>query len=387
MSLNLKLTAVQSVGPYLRANLIVKNIVFKPVRSILTVFGVAIACSVFLLILHIIEGHRNSWIELFTNRGIDLFIMEKGKVDPLTSSLDSSITERLLELKYVRSAIGSLADILSLNEEVNILVIGYERDSSAYNQFVFLEGRRPWAKGEIAIGPSVKQTTGLKAGDVIKLKDRNFTITGIFEASSLFEANSIIIDIDALRDMRQVGEVFSSIGVQLRLGFDYKTAVEKIKFFLAREYPTAKVNVTADFFSNNRMFQSLEHLVSIISLLALGLIILSCMNTLGTAVFERKGEIAMLRIIGWSRSSIALSVLGESFLLSLFGWTIGTGIAFLSSTLMMSQDLFLFMNPEGFGSNLILRSALLCIIGGIVGALHPTFIAMRLDPADAFTFS
>ena len=387
MTLNKRMTTLKSVGPFLRTNLILKNIFLKPIRSGLTIFGIAIACSVFILILHIIEGHRNSWVEVFTSRGIDLFIMEKGKVDPLTSSLDSSITERLIKLKSVRSATGSLADILSINDEINILVIGYERNSPAYDQLVFSEGRRPREKAETAIGPLIQQTTGLEVGDRIEFEYQNFTITGVFEASNLFEANSIIVDIDVLRNMRGVGEVFSSIGVQLQLGIEDKAAIDRIKSFLAKEYPKAKVNVTADFFSNNRMFLSLEQLVSAISLLAFGLITLSCMNTLGTAVFERTGEIAMLRTIGWSRLSIALTVLSESLLLSLFGWAMGIGIAFLSTVLMMTQNLFLFMGPTSFGGSLILRSALLCILGGIVGSLHPTFIALRLDPADAFTIN
>ena len=91
-----------------------RNLLFRPVRSLLTVLGIGVACCVYLLMLHFTSGYENSLLEMFSSRGIDLFIMQRGKVDPLTSSLDESIVESLKEVAKVSDVAGSLADILSL---------------------------------------------------------------------------------------------------------------------------------------------------------------------------------------------------------------------------------------------------------------------------------
>ncbi len=362
-----------------------RNLLFRPVRSLLTVLGIGVACCVYLLMLHFTSGFESSFQDMFSSRGIDLFVMERGKVDPLTSNLDESIVESLKKMDTVSDAAGSLADILSLDNGANVIVIGYAPDSFYYEGMIFQKGGRPQSVGNVAIGQSVSDNLGLGVGDTLELEYEKFPISGIFQADNLFEANTVVMDIDFLRQMRGVGNTYSSIGIRLKKNSDPNQGLKKVEETLARTYPKARVSLSADFLSDSKMLYSVRQLVSLISLLAFGLVLLSCMNTLGTAVFERTREIGMLRALGWGGAGIVTMVLGEAFLLCLFGWALGAVIASASTLYLAGSGRLLFVISGRIGAPILLRAAVFCLAGGLVGAVHPAVKAVKMEPAEAFS--
>jgi len=105
-------------------------------------------------------------------------------------------------------------------------------------------------------------------------------------------------------------------------------------------------------------------------------------NTMMQAVRERTGELAVLKTIGFSSTSVLAMVLAESVLLLVLGGVIGIGLAEpLIPLISKGSNGMLSLPPVGAGS-WALGLSLMLGIGVVVGAL-PAWNAMRLNIVDA----
>jgi putative ABC transport system permease protein len=105
-------------------------------------------------------------------------------------------------------------------------------------------------------------------------------------------------------------------------------------------------------------------------------------NTMMQAVRERTSELAVLKTIGFSSSSVLAMVLAESVLLLVLGGVIGIGLAgTLVPVISKGSNGMLALPAVGLGS-WGLGLALMLGIGVLVGAL-PAWSAMRLNIVDA----
>ena len=105
-------------------------------------------------------------------------------------------------------------------------------------------------------------------------------------------------------------------------------------------------------------------------------------NTMMQAVRERTGELAVLKTIGFSSTSVLAMVLAESVLLLVLGGVIGIGLAEpLIPVISRGSNGMLSLPPVG-ASSWVLGVSLMLAIGVLVGAL-PAWSAMRLNIVDA----
>jgi putative ABC transport system permease protein len=105
-------------------------------------------------------------------------------------------------------------------------------------------------------------------------------------------------------------------------------------------------------------------------------------NTMMQAVRERTSELAVLKTIGFSSTSVLAMVLAESVLLLLLGGVIGIALAEpLIPLISKGSNGMLALPPVGLGS-WALGLSLMLGIGVLVGAL-PAWSAMRLNIVDA----
>jgi putative ABC transport system permease protein len=107
----------------------------------------------------------------------------------------------------------------------------------------------------------------------------------------------------------------------------------------------------------------------------------ACMNTMYTAIARRSSEIGVLRVLGFSRSSVLLSFLFESVLISLLGGAIGCLLALplnrvetaIGSYITWSQLSFRFrVTPE-----IMLIGLVFAAVMGAVGGFLPARSAAR----------
>jgi putative ABC transport system permease protein len=105
-------------------------------------------------------------------------------------------------------------------------------------------------------------------------------------------------------------------------------------------------------------------------------------NTMAQAVRERTSELAVLKTIGFSSTSVLCMVLAESLLIVVIGGVLGLALAaVIGPAASAGSGGMISLPPVGLQS-WMLGLALMLAIGLLVGAL-PAIRAMRLNIVDA----
>ena len=105
-------------------------------------------------------------------------------------------------------------------------------------------------------------------------------------------------------------------------------------------------------------------------------------NTMAQAVRERTSELAVLKTLGFSSTSVLAMVLAESMLMVVIGGVIGLGLAAVIGAAATTASGGLVNLPPVGPQSWLLGLALMLGIGVLVGAL-PALRAMRLNIVDA----
>src|SRR3954447_3993293 len=330
-------------------NIIFRNMLRRGVRTVLTVLGLGIGIAAVVALLGIAWGFERSFMRLYEAKAIDLVVVKAGVSDRLTSNLDASVGDRLRRVPGVREVAGTLMDVVSFEEAnlVSVLVNGWEPGSLLFRGIRLKQGRmlEPGDTKVAMLGRVLALNLNKKVGDTVNISGEPFKVVGIFESDSLFENGGLIVPQRELQRMmgRQgslsgfvvVGEAADRRSVEA-LGKRIEDAVPGVAAVPARDYIQGDIQV--------RLVKSMAWATSIIALL-LGS--LGVLNTMMMSVFERTGEIGVLRALGWRRSRVLGLILGEAMTLGLVGSIVGAILGFVGvRAIQFSRSASTFIAPE-----------------------------------------
>jgi len=102
-----------------------------------------------------------------------------------------------------------------------------------------------------------------------------------------------------------------------------------------------------------------------------------------TTIIERTREIGVLKALGASKTYIVRIILSETTLLCAAGVVGGIGLSFLM------RSIFIKLFPTLtilISAPWILRAGLIAVLGGLLGAAYPAWLASRKDPVEALAY-
>ncbi|MEM4914801.1 MAG: FtsX-like permease family protein, partial [Thermosphaera sp.] len=117
-------------------------------------------------------------------------------------------------------------------------------------------------------------------------------------------------------------------------------------------------------------------------------------STMITSVIERTREIGVLKALGFKDRQILLLIILEGVLMSMIGVVIGSTLGVLGAHLLSKYGFTITggafairieASPD-LSPVLFLRTTLLTILVGIVGAAFPAYRAMKIPPAAALRY-
>ena len=96
------------------AEILVKNLLRRKARSLLTLAGVSIAVAATVVLLTVAWGYSNSAVSHYSASRVNVVVVRAGVAERITSSLSASLADRLRELPGVAKVDGSLTEMVSL---------------------------------------------------------------------------------------------------------------------------------------------------------------------------------------------------------------------------------------------------------------------------------
>jgi putative ABC transport system permease protein len=102
-----------------------------------------------------------------------------------------------------------------------------------------------------------------------------------------------------------------------------------------------------------------------------------------TTIIERTREIGVLKSLGASKTYIVEVILSETTLLCLVGVVCGIGLSFLMRSIFLHAfpSLTILITLKW-----VLLSTLIAVVGGLLGASYPAWVAGRKDPVEALAY-
>jgi putative ABC transport system permease protein len=243
----------------------------------------------------------------------------------------------------------------------------------------------PAVRELIAGAGAVKQFRGLAPGNVLHLRNADWTVTGIFESNGDVHESELLADVDTVGSSIERTGYSSAVGLltdaaQFAPFKDALTTDPQIKVDVLRE---------PDYYAAQS--KQLTTTISVVGntvavIMAIGAMF-GALNSMYSAVAARGQEIATLRAIGFGAVPVLLSVMIEALMLSLLGGLIGAALAWAVfnghtvSTLggAFAQVVFNLTVTR----NLIVTGIVWACVIGLLGGFFPALRAARLSVAEA----
>jgi len=255
-------------------------------------------------------------------------------------------------------------------------------------ELTIVQGRmfRPALRELIAGAGAAKQFRGLTVGSVLRLRNADWTVTGVFTSNGDVHESELLADVDTVGSAIERNSNYSSaVGLLTDAG-----AFDRFKDALTTD-PQLKVDVEREPEYYAAQSKDLTRLINIVGntvaiIMAIGAMF-GALNTMYSAVDARGLEIATLRAIGFGASPILASVMIEALALSFLGGVLGGALAWLFfnghsvSTLggAFAQVVFKLTVTR----TLLVEGILWACTIGVLGGLFPAVRAARLSVAEA----
>ena len=243
-----------------------------------------------------------------------------------------------------------------------------------------LEGKQPAVNNEVILGSNASSILNKKVGSKIVLGDTELVVSGILAEMGSEEDEALYLNLPLLQNLLNKEGSLSLIEVS---ALCYTCPIEDIVMQITNKLPEAKVTAVLEAVEARKVivdkFSALARTVAII-VLFIGFLIVT--NSFLAAINGRKKEIGILRSLGFKRIHVAIVIIFEGIVVSLFGgitgYLLGTLLAKWLAPLIAQMEVLITWDWK-----LGLVSLILAITVGIFASIIPVFRAVKQDPADS----
>jgi len=294
-------------------------------------------------------------------------------------------------------------------ETTNIRVNGVDPEKEIATVPLFLsrikQGEKSIKEGEILIPELLANGMKTKVGDTVvviatnrdgSVNGKQFVVGGIIESVTGPGGRDGYMHIkDAMEVLRLEEREISEVAVRIK-DFDRLNAVSsRLDEMLSAELnkqgkPIFDVRTWEKLSPFYNVARMIDVMTFFIKLMLIAIVLVSIMNVMIMAVFERIREIGTISAIGTMPQKILSLFLIEGFSLGVFGAVVGNilalAIVFLINlvkiTFNFGRQSGLVLSPSLNTGDILLISAIVISVS-VAAALQPAFKASRMEPVEA----
>jgi putative ABC transport system permease protein len=362
--------------------LALRNLRNRPVRTGLTVVGIAIAVGCALSLQSLSRGIQSGVRAGLDEIGSDLIVIPKNAASLLSGFIPESALERIGAIPGIARLSGALIAFAPSEAAGNVLTFGWPDGSFLWKKVPLRQGRVPEAgQSRVAVlGDALATALGKKLNDELDLFGQSFKIIGIAAYGSSVNRGLVLVRLADLQDVsyspRQV--TIAYVGVADR----DRSELARIRD--AIQGPgNAVAAPAAEVLDHDRNFIVLHALALAAAIIAAVMSALAVIAALALATKERTREIGIFSAIGWSDGRIMESIVIEGVSLWAIGCALGValslGVAYAVPNMPVVGHLIAFQLSVALIVPVVGTALVLCVLG----ALLPAWRAARMLPAEA----
>ena len=362
-------------------NLVTSNIRQRPIRTLVSVAGIALGVALVMLFTGLARGMSNDLQRRASNVRAELIFMRPGAVQltSTTANLDTRYVDRLKAIDGVEEALPVIRHFSQGSGGIGIEQIdGVDWDAYAnMNGLSLLEGRSPQNTNEVVIDETKARNNNLHIGDPIKtLGTKEYRIVGIYSPES---GARVKMSLAAMQEALEATGKCTFIFLKLRDSDQVEAMAKRID----QELPGNTIQPTRDVFTSfEKSIPYLGVFLRVLVGLAAVVSALVVMLAMYTTITERTREIGILKAMGASRGYIVGIIEKEAILISLIGLVAGFAVSIVAGFLIHRAYGLVFE----YSWTWAIVAAAIGLIGGVLGALYPAWRASNLDAVNALAY-
>src|SRR5665213_2537203 len=363
--------------------LIFGNLIYRPLRSLLSLTAVAIEVVMILSVTAIMLGMLNDSKSRTSGIGADMIVRPANSsflVGVSGAPVSAKVADVLARLQHVPVAAPVAVQFITGKSLENIFGIDYE-SFNALKPFVFLSGtpfQRPF--DVIVDDVFARSDKGYKVGDEITIMNHQFRICGIVQHGKGGRKFLPLTTLDQLTGSEGKASVF-----YLKLDNTANEALVEREIKSTPGMEGYQVQTIQDLISQMApsRLPGLEPALNTVIGIACIIGFLVIFQSMYLAVMERTREIGILKAMGASKSYIVSAIMRETGMLAVGGIVLGIALSYVARAVVIAKfsTIAFPITPHW-----ILWAAILSLVGALVGAVYPAYKAARKDPIDALAY-
>lgn len=361
-----------------------KSLTTQPGSLTASALGIAFAFILVIFFDAVWQGESEQVVAYPENIKPDIWVMQSGvgnmhmamsfvwdwKADKIASMPGVKQVTPILYLNNV---------IVAGNTKMFAFIVGLLPGAQRAGPWSMSAGRQIENPGEVIIPDVLSELTGIGMGDQLRITDKNFTVVGL-SSGTYSSANTVLfVPFKDLEDILSSSGTYSYLLVDADDGVDAKDLAVQIR----NEVDKVNALTHAEFIKNDFALAS-QMGVEIIIMMTTICSVLAALIVAFTAyslVMRKRQEIAIIKALGVKNPLIFYAVTLQTGLVTLYGFVIAVVFALFAIPYipLLVPQLTLIVSMES-----LLQLGAIAFVVAISGALLPTHMVLRLDPATAF---
>jgi putative ABC transport system permease protein len=362
----------------------VHNLFNRPLRSGLTLLGIAVAVGSCIALVGASRGVQSAWTRSFNERDTHIIALRKSAVDLLSATVEESIGNGIRQIPGVQEVSGELADLVEIEPGQSLLAVGWDPRGYLWTTASVHEGKMPDLNQPmgVVLGELAAASLRKKIGDAVLIEGSDFVVTGIVRYQGSLNNSILVMQLPMLQKLMGLPGKVTGFSIRSSYPGDTKHMGE-LKGRLNAAFPLLAFAETGDVANSVRSMRFLRSMAWAVSIISFFMGTVVVLNTQLMSVMERAYDIGVLCAIGWQPILILSMILIEGILITAAGSALGIGLgAGVLKILARMPPVLGFLEPE-INLRLVLEVAAAALAMGVAGSLYPAVRAVCLNPVDA----
>ena len=373
---------------------VLKQIKRSPIRSTLTLGGIAVAMFLFVMVESMRTGVKEA-TEL-TAGETTLVVYRENRYCPFSSRLPQYYEDRIDQIEGIASVVPIQIHVSNCGASLDVVTFrGVPRDSIQHaiaKDGVIVDGTiADWKKrGDAAIvGSALAKRRGIKVGNRFSAAGIEIFVAAIQETEQAQDKNAAIVQLPFLQEAARkggTGTIVTQFNVQVEDPSDLDIVATTIdETFAHDEHPTSTFPEKAFVGRAARDIVQLAEVAGILAWGALAAVFALVANAVVLAMRDRVKDHAVLQTLGYTGWLIGWMVLLEGATIALIGGVLGGIAAFLTVYFGQFTMAMEGVNIEmATGPSAAIMGIALALGLGMFAALLPALRLARTDIATCF---
>ena len=363
--------------------MIVANLAYRPLRSLISIIAVAVEVTLILLIVGLATGMLNDSKERQKGTGADVIVRPPGSgpILGLTGApVPIKVGDILRKQLHVVAVAPVVVQLISGGNVEFIYGIDLQSFESVGGPFHYLDGGPFQQPYDMLVDDYFASGNKANVGKTLEVLNHEFRVAGIVEHG---RGARRFIPIKTMQELIGAEGKASIFYLKLDDPNNADAVAQQIKQIPGMQsYNVMSMQEMISQMTPERL-PGLSTFIKVVVGIAVVIGFIVIFQSMYTAVMERTREIGILKSLGASKLYIVRVILRETLLLAVAGIIVGMVVSFAAQPLLHYKFPTL---PVEITQGWLIRATIVAVIGAMMGAIYPAYKAAQKDPIDALAY-